>query len=129
MADLRALAPWILALLIGAPGCVGDDAATSAGCDDPPELVIDNGTPWTLAGIEYRPCGSADPDESFPFPPPGLPPGEQFTVALTGPGCFEVQVDEASGCSLDPRVSTGDLAACASKSVHLDEAMFGCPGG
>lgn len=142
------MGPWMIrvwfatASVVGVVGCGGDDGddgetgasstgdeSGSSGCVDPPNVVVVNNTPWPIAALEYRACGSMDVDQSFPFPPPGLDPGATSTVTLPSPGCYELQVQEPSGCLLSPRINTGELGVCASFTADLIEDLFACPGG
>ena len=83
--------------------------------------------PWTMAALTYTPCGSQGSD-NFPFPTPGLEPGETLVVPLPESGCYILGVIEPNACSIDMAPQTGELAPCETYEMVLDEDQFICPG-
>lgn len=105
------------------------DPTAMPACTDPgPRIAVLNGTPWTLAALQSRPCDATDPFEVFPFPGGGLAPGATFEVPLAAPGCYELDVVDAGGCYVDPDFRTTELAACEVFDLELTEDPFVCPG-
>ena len=104
-------------------GETGSDCVDGTG----PSVAITNDTPWTMTALQYGECGKMQSND-FPFPPPGLEPGDELTVPLPGPGCYVFQVVEPSGCALDPAIVTPELDACSSFELDLEDSLFICPG-
>ncbi|MCA9692339.1 MAG: hypothetical protein KC636_22260 [Myxococcales bacterium] len=129
---LRRLTPALLALALACGDDTDDSASSDTAADcpsgDPPVITVVNDTPWTLAALEYAPCGASE-QETFPFPGSGLMTGASLDVTLPAPGCYRLSVIEPSGCFLSPAPTTGELHACDTFTLALDENMFGCPGG
>lgn len=92
-----------------------------------PYVEVTNQTPWTMAALTYTPCGSQGSD-NFPFPTPGLEPGETLVVPLPESGCYILGVIEPNACSIDMAPQTGELAPCETYEMVLDEDQFICPG-
>ena len=110
-------------------GATSESATTAAGCGSALVTVhVVNDTSWTLAALEYAACGGSELD-TYPFPGGGLEAGASIDVPLPYSGCVLLNVNEPSGCELDPLVSTGALEDCATFELALDDDMFICPGG
>ena len=133
---MRPSCAGILALLVTSSSCSsattaadGDSSASNetAACTvDTPYVNVVNNTPWPMAGLIYAPCGTQD-SANFPFPEQ-VEPGASLLVPLPEAGCYLLGVIEPSGCFLDGSPETGDLEACDTYELVLDENQFGCPG-
>ena len=106
-----------------------DDETGEASCPEqtPPIVSFTNSTPWPFTALTYYACDGMTPND-FPFPAPGLEPGESLDVPLPGPGCYLLQLVEPSGCTLDPVLMTDLLDACSTFDIELIEDLFICPG-
>lgn len=105
-----------------------DTGAATTDCDGPPRLELTNDSPYTLTQVVFGDCASHD-GERFPLLPGGLAPGASRTIDLPAPGCWFINIFEASGCELDPIPQTGELAACEAYALTVSNASFICPGG
>ena len=132
---LRSVVISCLALSLSSCGSglsASDTASSASGetgscASGVPYVEVTNQTPWTMAALTYTPCGTQGSD-NFPFPPPGLEPGDTLVVPMPETGCYILGVIEPSGCFIDGAPQTGELAPCETYELVLDEDQFACPG-
>jgi len=112
----------------GSSSATGTADAPTGGCvDDPPVLVVGNGTMYTFTSLSYAECDSeAIEATAVPLPDGGLIPGASLDVPLPGPGCYTFGATDSNGCE-GPWIETGALAVCERFSSDFKDVVFGCP--
>jgi hypothetical protein len=106
--------------------CGGGSDESCGDPDQPARLHVINETGNTFAEIVLRSCDGTM-ENAVPLPPPGLADGEERTIELPTPGCWEVSYT-GDGCFNVPVHETPEVCGGQTHEWVADLETHACAG-